>query len=68
LLNHHDAETVVGAPDQLDRELAETGVEMIAPHRTNRTQMDASCAAIATDGRSSGCFAWLQDYRRLVTR
>ena len=25
--------------DQLDRELAETGVEMIAPHRCNRKQL-----------------------------
>jgi hypothetical protein len=44
--------------DQLDRELAETGVEMIAPHRCNRanlTQDSRPCVAIVTDGRSSGC-------------
>jgi transposase len=57
--------------DQLDRELAETGVEMIAPHRCNRTNP-------TQDGRPlrryrhrwkiERLFAWLQNYRRLVTR
>jgi hypothetical protein len=54
----------------LDRELAETGVVMIAPHRRNRTNR-------AQDGRFlrryrhrwkiERLFAWLQNYRRLVT-
>ena len=57
--------------DQLDRELAETGVVMIAPHRRNRTNR-------AQDGRLlrrnrhgweiERLFASLQNYRRLVTR
>jgi transposase len=57
--------------DQLDRELAETGVEMIAPHRCNRSNL-------TQDGRPlrryrhrwkiERLFAWLQNFRRLVTR
>ena len=57
--------------DLLDRELAETGVEMIAPHRSNRKRL-------TQDGRSLGryrrrwkverLFGWLQNFRRLVTR
>jgi transposase len=55
--------------DQLDQELAETGVEMIAPHRRNRTN-------VTQDGRPlrryrwkiERLFAWLQNFRRLVTR
>jgi len=57
--------------DQFDQELAETGVEMIAPHRSNRRNM-------TQDGRPlrryrhrwkiERLFAWLQNYRRLVTR
>jgi transposase len=57
--------------DQLDPELSETGVEMIAPHRRNRTKL-------TQDGRSlrryrrrwkiERLFAWLQNFRRLVTR
>jgi transposase len=56
--------------DQLDRDLAEAGVEMIAPHRSNRTRM-------TQDGRSlrryrrrwkiERLLAWLQNFRRLVT-
>ena len=43
--------------DQLDRELAKAGVEMIAPHRCNRTNLTQDgrpCVVIVTDGRSSG--------------
>jgi hypothetical protein len=43
--------------DQLDRELSEAGVEMIAPHRSNRTnltRMDVPLVAIVTDGRLGG--------------
>jgi transposase len=53
--------------DHLDRELAEIGVEMIAPHRRNRTKL-------TQDGRPlrrwkiERLFAWLQNFRRLVTR
>ena len=44
--------------DQLDRELAETGVEMIAPHRRNRTNLTQDgrpLRRIVTDGRLNGC-------------
>ena len=51
--------------DPLDAELAETeGVEMIAPHRKNRTRPKTQ------DGRwkVERFFAWLQWQRRIVTR
>jgi transposase len=57
--------------DQLDRELCKTGVEVIAPHRKNRTKL-------TQDGRSlrrlrrrwkiERLFGGLQNFRRLVTR
>ena len=59
--------------DPLDARLAEErGVEMIAPHKSNR------CKAVTQDGRSlrryrrrwkiERLFAWLQNFRRLVVR
>lgn len=58
--------------DPLDKELAKQGVEMIAPHRDNRTK------APTQDGRAlrryrrrwkvERLFAWLQNYRRLIIR
>lgn len=58
--------------DALDQELAETGIEMIAPHRSNRNN------ALTQDGRPlrryrrrwkvERLFAWLQNFRRLVVR
>jgi transposase len=58
--------------DPLDLELAEEGVEMIAPHRDNRAK------APTQDGRAlrryrrrwkvERLFAWLQNYRRLIVR
>jgi len=57
--------------DQLDRELAETGVEMIAPHRsnrTNRTQDGRVLRRYRHRWKIERLFAWLQNYRRLVTR
>ncbi len=59
--------------DGLDERLwEERGIEMIAPHRTNRKR------APTQDGRPlrryqhrwkvERLFAWLQNYRRLVTR
>jgi transposase len=59
--------------DPLDQELdAKFGVELIAPHKTNRVK------PITQDGRSlrryrhrwriERLFAWLQNFRRLVTR
>ena len=57
--------------DQLDRELAETGVVMIAPHRrnrTNRTQDGRFLRRYRHRWKIERLFAWLQNYRRLVTR
>lgn len=58
--------------DRLDRELAAQGVELIAPHRYNRSK------PITQDGRQlrrykrrwriERLFAWLQNFRRLVVR
>lgn len=58
--------------DPLDARLATRGIEMIAKHRRNRRQPKSQ------DGRALRCasrrwriervFAWLQNFRRLVTR
>ena len=58
--------------DPLDETCRTLGVELIAPHRTNRTKPRSQ------DGRKlrrykrrwkiERLFAWLQNYRKLVTR
>lgn len=58
--------------DPLDEELREQGIEMIAPHRSNRKQ------AATQDGRPlrrykrrwkvERLFSWLQKFRRIATR
>ena len=58
--------------DPLDARLAKQGIELIAPHRENRSK------APTQDGRRlrryrrrwkiERLFAWLQNFRRLVTR
>ena len=58
--------------DPLDAELAERGIELIAPHRANRKK------AATQDGRSlrryrrrwkvERLWAWLQNFRRVATR
>jgi transposase len=58
--------------DPLDAELAEHGVEMIAPHKANRKR------AVTQDGRKlrrykrrwkvERLFAWLQNFRRILVR
>ena len=58
--------------DPLDRSLAALGIEMIAPHKRNRTRPPTQ------DGRPlrryrrrwkvERLFAWLQNYRRILTR
>lgn len=60
------------ASDPLDEKLAENGVELIAPHRSNRKQEKTQ------DGRKlrryrrrwkvERWFAWLQNYRRILVR
>jgi transposase len=57
--------------DGLDEQMSEYGIEMISPNRSNRKQKTHS-------GRSrlryrcrwkvERIFAWMQNYRRLVTR
>ena len=57
--------------DRLDQDLAETGVEMIAPHRSNRknrTQDGRSLRRYRRRWRIERLFAWLQNYRRLTVR
>lgn len=58
--------------DTLDRELAERGIEMIAPHKSNRVK------ARTQDGRAlrrykrrwkiERLWSWLFNYRRIATR
>ena len=58
--------------DPLDKELREQGVELIAPHKTNRKK------AATQDGRPlrrykrrwkiERLFAWLQNFRRIAMR
>jgi transposase len=58
--------------DPLDEELAEQGIEMIAPHKSNRKK------AATQDGRVlrrykrrwkiERLFAWLQNFRRIAMR
>jgi transposase len=58
--------------DPLDQELAEVGIEMIAPHKRNRKK------AATQDGRKlrryrrrwkvERLFSWLQNFRRLIVR
>lgn len=57
--------------DKLDRELAENGVEMVAPHRRTRknlTQDRRSLRSYKRRWKVERLFAWLQSFRRLVTR
>ena len=58
--------------DLLDAELAEAGIELIAPHKANRKR------AVTQDGRKlrrykrrwkvERLFAWLQNFRRILVR
>jgi transposase len=58
--------------DPLDAELAQPGIQMIAPHKSNRVK------APTQDGRVlrrykrrwnvERLFAWLQNFRRVATR
>ena len=77
------AETIVNEPlqrligdnaydsDRLDHELAETGVEMIAPHnrsRKHRTQDGRPLRRYRRRWKAERLFAWLHHFRRLVVR
>ena len=57
--------------DKLDRDMAETGVTMIAPHRGNRKNLTQDGRVLRRYRRRwkiERLFAWLQNFRRLVTR
>jgi len=58
--------------DRLDRRLhEERGVELIAPHRSNRRQATQDGRSLRRSRRRwkiERLFAWLQNFRRLVTR
>jgi transposase len=58
--------------DPLDASLATVGIEMIAPHRTNRqqpaTQDGRPLRRYRRRWKMERLFAWLQNFRRLVVR
>ena len=58
--------------DPLDRELKALGIEMIAPHRSNRkkpkTQDGRQLRRYRKRWKVERLFAWLQNFRRLVVR
>ncbi len=58
--------------DPLDRELAAEGVEMIAPHKSNRvkpaTQDGRALRRYSRRWKVERLNAWLQNFRRIATR
>ena len=58
--------------DPLDTRLSESGIEMIAPHKRNRlkprTQDGRSLKRYRRRWLVERLFAWLQNFRRLITR
>jgi transposase len=57
--------------DALDQAIAASGIELIAPHRPNRIHFTQDRRALRRYKRRwkiERLFAWLQNYRRLVTR
>src|ERR671933_1100980 len=58
--------------DPLDEELAEQGIELIAPHRANRkkprTQDGRKLRRYKRRWKVERLFAWLSNFRRLVVR
>ena len=58
--------------DPLDRELAEQGIELIAPHRSNRkrpkTQDGRPLRRYRKRWKVERFFAWLNKYKRVITR
>ena len=57
--------------DALDTQLAKRGIEFIAPHRSNRrniTQDGRQLRRYCRRWKIERLFAWLQNFRRLVTR
>ena len=57
--------------DRLDAELRQYGIEVIAPHRSNRrnkTQEGRRLRRYRRRWKIERLFAWLQNFRRLVVR
>ena len=58
--------------DPLDKELAEQGIEMIAPHKSNRkkapTQDGRVLRRYKRRWKIERLFAWLQNFRRIAMR
>ena len=57
--------------DKLDAELRQYGIEVIAPHRSNRknrTQDGRRLRGYRRRWKIERLFAWLQNFRRLVVR
>ena len=57
--------------DKLDAEMRERGIEMIVPNKTNRikkTQDGRQLRRYKRRWKVERFFAWLNDYRRLITR
>jgi len=57
--------------DKLDGELRRYGIELIAPHRTNRKNTTQDLRRLRRYRRRwkiERLFAWLQNFRRLVVR
>ncbi len=58
--------------DPLDEQLAEQGIEMIAPHKRNRKKAKTQDGRLLRRYRRrwkvERLFAWLQNFRRLITR
>ena len=57
--------------DSLDPELKQYGIEIIAPHRSNRTdetQDGRRLRRYRIRWKTERLFAWLQNFRRLVVR
>jgi transposase len=58
--------------DALDKELREQGVELIAPHKSNRkksaTQDGRSLRRYKRRWKVERLFAWLQNFRRVLVR
>ena len=57
--------------DALDQQMSEYGIEMISPNRANRRQKTQDGRPLRRYRRRwkvERLFAWMQNYRRLVTR
>jgi transposase len=57
--------------DALDEQMSEYGIEMISPHRVgrrNKTQDRRPLRRYRRRWKVERLFAWMQNYRRLVTR